>query len=369
MTSSDVDTSGFKWAESTEEAEQLASTYLSDDPFPSVPRALLSSPEIRDYALVTGMLLPFDENSLKSASYEAHIGGDAIWWDENGIKQQSVVKRGDPLSLKANSITFVQAEPYFRLPNYIAVRFNLRITHVHRGLLLGTGPLVDPGFSGKLLIPLHNLTSDPYELNTDEALIWIEFTKTSFGSRPASSFEFRGFPSDKKDMSPEKYLRRANGPNPIRSSIPVAVHEATVHAKNAEDSASDARSTVEGIQRRITRFGVGAAFVAVITVGLALFGLHVQVRSLVQDSLSLSTAIQRNLAEVQSVGESNQQAVQQIERSLDEARQSISALVADFSNFRQADFDQRIDEFSIEIERINRELDSLISDKESPASE
>ena len=51
---------------------------------------------------------------------------------------------------------------------------------MHRGLLVGTGPLVDPGFRGKLLIPLHNLTLDAYEIRGDEGLIWVEFTKTSF---------------------------------------------------------------------------------------------------------------------------------------------------------------------------------------------
>ena len=50
---------------------------------------------------------------------------------------------------------------------------------MHRGLLLGTGPLVDPGFHGRLLIPLHNLTSDEYTIRGDEGLIWMEFTKTS----------------------------------------------------------------------------------------------------------------------------------------------------------------------------------------------
>ncbi len=28
---------------------------------------------------------------------------------------------------------------------------------VYKGLLLGTGPIVDPGFVGKLYIPLHKL--------------------------------------------------------------------------------------------------------------------------------------------------------------------------------------------------------------------
>ena len=62
--------------------------------------------------------------------------------------------------LPPNTISFIQIEPKIRLPDYIAIRFNLRITHVHRGLLLGTGPLIDPGFSGIPLIPLHDLTSE-----------------------------------------------------------------------------------------------------------------------------------------------------------------------------------------------------------------
>jgi deoxycytidine triphosphate deaminase len=153
-----------------DDAAARAALYSKIDPFRSVPSALLSSAEIHDYARVTGMLSPFYLDALKSASYEAHIGGSVIWWDEHGHRKEKEVSRGNTCILQPNSITFVQVEPVFRLPNYIAVRFNLRITHVHRGLLLGTGPLVDPGFEGKLLIPLHNLTSSEYNIDTTEAL-------------------------------------------------------------------------------------------------------------------------------------------------------------------------------------------------------
>jgi deoxycytidine triphosphate deaminase len=83
--------------------------------------------------------------------------------------------------LEANSITFVETDVEFRLPQYIAMRFNLHIKLVHRGLLLCTGPIVDPGFRGRLLIPLHNLTSQPLTIKQGEKIVWIEFTKTSFG--------------------------------------------------------------------------------------------------------------------------------------------------------------------------------------------
>jgi len=186
-----------------DDAARRAAMLAHRDPFPSVPCSLLSSAAIHDYVRLTGMLHPYYPTALKSASYEAHITGRFIWWDEHDRKHDNEIGRGDPCVLPANSITFVQAEPLFRLPDYIAVRFNLRITHVHRGLLLGTGPLVDPGFEGKLLIPLHNLTSSKYDLDTKEALIWIEFTKTTYGGVPTepdadTQRNFVRFPSSKK---------------------------------------------------------------------------------------------------------------------------------------------------------------------------
>jgi deoxycytidine triphosphate deaminase len=163
------------------EAARRADYFRNIDPFPGIPPALLCKEHVRHYVRVTGMLCPFypdDEDRLKAASYEAQPIR-FIRWDENGKKIITNIERKDyrknGYELPANSITFVQIESKIRLPNYIALRFNLRITHVHRGLLLGTGPLVDPGFAGDLLIPLHNLTSEPYRIK--DGVIWIEFTK------------------------------------------------------------------------------------------------------------------------------------------------------------------------------------------------
>ena len=65
------------------------------------------------------------------------------------------------------------------MPAYIVARFNLKISLVYKGLLLGTGPIVDPCFEGRLSIPLHNLTHNNYTLLGGDTLIAMEFTKTS----------------------------------------------------------------------------------------------------------------------------------------------------------------------------------------------
>ena len=168
---------------SCEDAERLARELRDKggkDPFPDIPHALLSSEDIESYVQSTGAIAPFEPfgkyKRLKKASYEARVGDQAYIFDNNcRLKAVST----NPLVVKANSIVFVDCDLQFRLPNFIALRFNLQIRHVHRGLLLGTGPLVDPGFWGRLCIPIHNLTNEAYSIPKTEGLIWIEFTKTS----------------------------------------------------------------------------------------------------------------------------------------------------------------------------------------------
>ena len=136
----------------------------------------------------------------------------------------------------------MEVEPTFRLPDYIALRFNLKITHVYRGLLLGTGPLIDPGYVGKIYIPLHNLTSNSYTFKYGEGLIWIEFTKISDSDRWKGELnenvekngEYKPFPLEKINQSLNYFLDKAADGKPIKSSIPSAIGEAKYSASQAE---------------------------------------------------------------------------------------------------------------------------------------
>jgi deoxycytidine triphosphate deaminase len=305
------------FASDNDDAARRAAMFAHQDPLPSVPCSLLSSAEIHDYMRLTGMLHEYYPGALKSASYEAHIAGRFIWWDEHYRKHDEEIGRGDPCVLPANSITFVQVEPIFRLPDYIAVRFNLRITHVHRGLLLGTGPLVDPGFEGKLLIPLHNLTSSEYDLDTSEALIWIEFTKTTYGRIPTEADadtqrNFVPFPPSKKNLSPDYYLRKANAGRPIQSSIPIAIAEGRRDAASASRSAQQARGVV---------LGVGLAALAALIV--ALTALYFQIGGMIQSSLGLTSSVEQTLAPLTADERATAEKVGSMQKQIDQLRQQV----------------------------------------------
>ena len=170
---------------SRDEARKRAEKYRDSDqsdPFPWIRPSLLSAEDIRKYVLNTGAIAPFyagggRHSRLKKASYEGRIGKCAYRYNKVGMLESIPLE--NELKIGANSIVFVECDLDFRLPEFIALRFNLQIRHVHRGLLLGTGPLVDPGYWGKLCIPLHNLTDEDYSIPLGDGLIWIEFTKTT----------------------------------------------------------------------------------------------------------------------------------------------------------------------------------------------
>ena len=163
------------------EAKRRYEQFLSKDPYPEIEAALLNSADIFQYVAKTGMIYPFHPVKLQGASYEVDIRGTVIWWDEEKKEEhiEQLTKPGDSFKLEPNSIAFVTLEPMFRIPDYLALRFNLKIVHVYKGLLLGTGPLVDPGFVGRLSIPLHNLTANTYTFHAGDGIIQMEFTKLS----------------------------------------------------------------------------------------------------------------------------------------------------------------------------------------------
>jgi deoxycytidine triphosphate deaminase len=245
------------------EAEQRYNKYKNKDPFPDIDPALLNSADIFKYVAATGMIYPFRMEDLAGATYKVRIQGASLYWDDennkhenNIVKENKSKKDSNKIVLKPNSITFLTLEPMFRLPHYMAIRFNLRIKNVYRGLLLGTGPIVDPGFCGKLSLPLHNLTLNTYEFEALDDLISIEITKLSYNQKWDIN------PNEKDEKLPEGfYIQNEFGirtvydyvnaallgtnASSVRSSVPEELKKIREDAKKAvKDTATAKRNNI-----------------------------------------------------------------------------------------------------------------------------
>lgn len=311
-----------------EDARRLAEKCRGKlDPFPvEIAPSLMSAEHIEKYVLATGLIGPFDaredgggRSRLKKASYEGRIGKAAYMYDDGG-NLVSLLIPNQPLVIPANSIVFVECDLDFRLPQYIALRFNLQIRLVHRGLLLGTGPLVDPLYWGKLCIPLHNLTDADLSIPLDQGLIWIEFTKTTSDHKTGVA----ALKSGKEHWEIVEFLDEASKrfavdseKTPIRSSIPVLAKQAVTaseeavessqdalnHASKASGRAKDAESAVEQVSTFIRRIAIAAALAVIIAIaGLWLAFYDVTVGRIDSANKRIDALVERNDTAQESPG-------------------------------------------------------------------
>src|SRR5713226_8796709 len=150
--------------------------YKYHDPRPN-DRGLLLSDQIHELCQA-GFIIShgYDRKYLRPASVTLTIGESYI--DSNG-RPQRLSKVGDSFVFKKNSIVYVSSSEELDLPYYIVARFNLRVHWVYDGILLGTGPQVDPGFRGTLSCPLYNLTNLDITIRRGEEFATIDFEKTT----------------------------------------------------------------------------------------------------------------------------------------------------------------------------------------------
>ena len=282
------------------------------DPLPHIEPALLSSADIARYVDL-GCLLEkhnFHSNRLKPASYEMRLLGQLFFWENVGgrlRKRCSAVEEGQPVKLPKNSISYLWTRERLRLPEYIAARFNLRIRDVHKGILLGTGPLVDPGFGGQILVPLHNLTDNDYVLKGGKGIIWVEFTKvsrSSFWSYPEEAKRPDGlvtFPNDKRIENPDGYFVKADAATGVQSAFKGELDHTARLAKDAHADSTAATQKVGELERRIRSWGLGGAVTGVVAIAalvISAYSLTFPIADKVHDQANRIHDVEKTLQEL-----------------------------------------------------------------------
>lgn len=291
------------------EAEKYAK-YKSIDPFPYIDAALLNSADLLKYLLTVGIIDPFDEKKLKGVTYQCTFSGEAHRYDPEIKGMKSIhLSDNEELVLEKNSITYLKIEEKIHVPEYMVLRFNLSVSNAYKGLLLGTGPIIDPGFDGNLFIPLHNLTGNEYVIKKGASLIRIEFTKLSRNpvwkkgkinvlpaiapitkeTPPYASFsksiEDALLDSDKKQFYTKGDIIS------VRSSIPDVIADSANKAKEAQKSANTAADEAKKSADAITKISAEVegkvrnwSVIGLIGVAVALATILITSFSLIHDA-------------------------------------------------------------------------------------
>ena len=282
--------------------------HYSIDPLRDVAPSLLNSSDIVRYAKRGCLVHPFDPGPdferLNPASYTIRLLGTLHSWEQGDRSRRQCtrpIKAGDRVDIPANSITYLETKDVFRLPQYVAARFNLHIRYVHMGILLGTGPLVDPGFVGPLLIPLHNLTDNDYRVEGGDNLLWVEFTKLTTHKhwhRPLARLDDRPphdlipFRARKRHLDARSYLQKAEVWNrgvisAFKGALADSRNQARVSSLASQAARREALAAATKVERitLVGTLGLGAAIVALLIAAWQLWQGNSEMASRIHDRL------------------------------------------------------------------------------------
>ncbi len=115
---------------------------------------------------------PFEERFLEPATYDIRVGDRAAV----STASQSIDLRKDKmLTIEPGAMAIVQSLEVLTLSERLAGRLGPKTSLLRRGIFVATGPQIDPGFHGRLIVNLINLTSRSFVLRHSMPFLSIEF--------------------------------------------------------------------------------------------------------------------------------------------------------------------------------------------------
>jgi dCTP deaminase len=143
------------------------------------------------------LIEPFDEKQVQAASYDLRLGEQGITTSSKKIVN---IREHGYLTVQPGDFGVVVVLEILRLDAMHVGRFGLRSKFARKGLLAATGPQIDPGYHGRLMIGVVNLSPQPIVLPYKDDFLTVEFHQLN----EASTKQYSGPYQERLALGPEE---------------------------------------------------------------------------------------------------------------------------------------------------------------------
>lgn len=138
---------------------------------------MMTDQEIRDAISKREIVLnPLDESKIEPASYDARVG---VWAFASSLREKLNLSVKGMLVVEPGEFAVLECRERIELDNRTAAQLGLRSEYARRGLLMLSGPQIDPGFKGTLVVRVINLAPKPIAMPFEAPFLTLQFFRLS----------------------------------------------------------------------------------------------------------------------------------------------------------------------------------------------
>lgn len=137
------------------------------------------------------LLYPFEPKNIQTCSYDLRMGEQYYYHKKSygDFVKVSTLKEGEVLNIPPHAICYVMTEETVNMPLDLTASISLSFGLINRGIMLAAQPPYDPGYQGKTVALLHNLSNRVVQIKRGQHILNMVFTKLSDKISPDDGYK------------------------------------------------------------------------------------------------------------------------------------------------------------------------------------
>ena len=206
-------------------------------------------------------ITPFDERQVQAASYDLRVGPQGA---TTSTKQIVNVEERGYLPVEPGDFAVLSVLEEIKLGNQYAGRIGLRSKWARKGLVATTGPQIDPGYHGRLMIGLTNLTPNPISLAYGDDLVTLELHKLDQPTKKPYAGPYQG----RLAFGPEEMEAITEGKGMALSEVLTTLQSVSRNVSSLATSVSQLEGQMQTLRWLVPLIVLGGITVIAVIVAL-----------------------------------------------------------------------------------------------------
>jgi dCTP deaminase len=190
----------------------------------------------------------FETSQIKPASVDLRLGSKVIKTAAE-TKVVNLAETGGYLTIEGSEFVAVQTYERIELSNKISARFGLRSYFTRKGLLMFSGPQIDPGFKGILTVSVFNASNRTITIRYKEQFCTVEFSRIDTPASQGYGDQYQG--QDDFRSEDVSYLMEVKGMT--FAQVVVSVQGLQNSVGELSKSVETLKSTIAGVEASFTK--------------------------------------------------------------------------------------------------------------------